>query len=377
MIVKDEEQDIKRCLDSVAPYIDYWVISDTGSKDRTMELIQEIMDGHKIPGELRQDAWKDFSSNRNIVLEEARKKADFVWFMDADDNFVSESDNPFASLNPDYKCMYMRFNIHDHDFNRLCIVNSKLDWKYHGVLHEVLLLDGKSQEGPLVPEGKVIARSSPTKRAESKEKKYANDAKILLKEHKKDPKNTRTIFYLAQSYRDSKQLEKSLKYYLLRLEYPKDGYVSELEVAAIEACKIMCTLKRRTSECLFMAMKAWGYNPFRPEPPILAMEALMNDGMWFQAFTIGDSAARVVDDSKVHLFISKYEQDVRLKSHYALCCYKIGMFEMAYKNQESILDSPYLPEEEREEVTRRLNIYKKNYEQSERNNADDVEVQKD
>jgi len=42
MIVKDEEQDIQRCLDSVAPYINYWVISDTGSSDGTMDKIKEV-----------------------------------------------------------------------------------------------------------------------------------------------------------------------------------------------------------------------------------------------------------------------------------------------------------------------------------------------
>jgi glycosyltransferase involved in cell wall biosynthesis len=63
MIVKNEEQDIQRCLDSVKDHIDYWVISDTGSEDNTKQLIQEIMDGHGIPGELHDHNWKDFSTN--------------------------------------------------------------------------------------------------------------------------------------------------------------------------------------------------------------------------------------------------------------------------------------------------------------------------
>ena len=40
MIVKDESKVIKRCLDSVKPLIDYWVIVDTGSKDDTKKVIK-------------------------------------------------------------------------------------------------------------------------------------------------------------------------------------------------------------------------------------------------------------------------------------------------------------------------------------------------
>ena len=35
MIVKNETRVLPRCFGSLAPYIDYWVISDTGSTDGT------------------------------------------------------------------------------------------------------------------------------------------------------------------------------------------------------------------------------------------------------------------------------------------------------------------------------------------------------
>jgi len=39
MIVKNESEVITRCLKSVLPLIDYWVISDTGSTDGTQKII--------------------------------------------------------------------------------------------------------------------------------------------------------------------------------------------------------------------------------------------------------------------------------------------------------------------------------------------------
>ncbi|MGW8788902.1 glycosyltransferase, partial [Heyndrickxia sporothermodurans] len=38
MIVKNEASVIRRCLDSVRPLIDTWVIIDTGSTDGTQDI---------------------------------------------------------------------------------------------------------------------------------------------------------------------------------------------------------------------------------------------------------------------------------------------------------------------------------------------------
>ena len=55
MIVKDEEDTIKRCLTAVAPFIKYWVIVDTGSTDKTIDIINETMKELNIPGNCMKD----------------------------------------------------------------------------------------------------------------------------------------------------------------------------------------------------------------------------------------------------------------------------------------------------------------------------------
>ena len=76
MIVKDEARVIERCLASVLPLIDYWVIVDTGSTDGTQEKIRKFFENVGIPGELHERPWKDFGHNRSEALELARSKAD-------------------------------------------------------------------------------------------------------------------------------------------------------------------------------------------------------------------------------------------------------------------------------------------------------------
>src|SRR5690242_19150411 len=76
MIVKNESAVIRRCIDSVRPLIDYWVIVDTGSTDGTQKIIKNHL--KDIPGELYQRPWKNFEHNRNEALTLAKGKSDYI-----------------------------------------------------------------------------------------------------------------------------------------------------------------------------------------------------------------------------------------------------------------------------------------------------------
>lgn len=82
MIVRDKAAVIERCLASVRPHIDAWVIVDTGSVDDTPERILRALQG--VPGELHHRPWRDFAHNRNEALELARSHGDWLLFIDAD-----------------------------------------------------------------------------------------------------------------------------------------------------------------------------------------------------------------------------------------------------------------------------------------------------
>ena len=84
MIVKDESPIIGKTLAMLCSKIkfDYWVISDTGSTDKTPEIITEFFKKNNIPGELKHDKWKNFAHNRNLALNYAFGKTDLCWKTD-------------------------------------------------------------------------------------------------------------------------------------------------------------------------------------------------------------------------------------------------------------------------------------------------------
>ena len=89
MIVKNESARIERALASAAPYINTFVIVDTGSTDDTIEKIAKFFQDRKIPGVIGKTEFKDFSQARNVALEGARMpglpiKFDYILLMDAD-----------------------------------------------------------------------------------------------------------------------------------------------------------------------------------------------------------------------------------------------------------------------------------------------------
>ena len=51
MIVKNESHIIHECLESIYKFVDYWIISDTGSTDGTQDIIKNFFKEKGIPGE--------------------------------------------------------------------------------------------------------------------------------------------------------------------------------------------------------------------------------------------------------------------------------------------------------------------------------------
>lgn len=361
MIVKDEEDTIRKCLTSVAPYISYWVIVDTGSTDNTKEVIKETMDELGIDGELHERPWVNFEVNRTESLQLAKDKCDYRWIIDADDTFYPENplENPFAGLDTVPDGYQITYKLNALQYYRVQIVKSDQDWCYKGVLHEYLHLDKPELIQANITGCFVIADISPLKRASSLEEKYSNDAKILEEALIKEPNNTRYVFYLAQSYRDSEQLEKSIENYKKRAsmgEWEEEVYYSMYMIAKLKE-KLNYPIQEVTEEY----SRAWEYRPSRLECAFHVMRKLREQRRYLIAFAYGDVAIKTRGTSDI-LFVEPEIWQWRLLDEYSLASHYIGNPEISVEKTEAIIKAPFfnsLPDFERERLLKNLDFYKK------------------
>jgi len=91
MIVRDAERTIARCLDSVKDAVDEIVVVDTGSADRTREIVSRYTD------RIYDFPWiDDFAAARNFSFERATK--DYILWLDADDYLDEENRDKLIKL---------------------------------------------------------------------------------------------------------------------------------------------------------------------------------------------------------------------------------------------------------------------------------------
>ena len=135
MIVKNEAPIIRTCLESIADYLDYWVVHDTGSTDNTAEIIEEFFEERQISGELHHTAWKDFGYNRTQALNDARNKTDYTILLDADFIVhIHEKDFKSKLGSPGYLIRYEG----GLDYRQILLIESIHSWAYYGVTHEYI-----------------------------------------------------------------------------------------------------------------------------------------------------------------------------------------------------------------------------------------------
>jgi len=197
MIVKNEEENIINCLDRALKVVDEAIIVDTGSTDKTKELLGEKY-GDDTRVKIIEEKWEnDFSKARNKSLEYAT--GDWVLILDADERifcdrgqleaFLRNSDQPAYNI-PIY-------NIFDKDSFTVSTSMIRLyknnNPKYKGAIHEQLEIDGRGYLGGVID--KDICKiyhygySSSVFKKKNKSKRNMDIIKEEIRKNPEDPFN--------------------------------------------------------------------------------------------------------------------------------------------------------------------------------------------
>jgi glycosyltransferase involved in cell wall biosynthesis len=277
MIVKDEDHIITECLESIYKQVDRYDITDTGSSDKTKEIIKQFFDDKGIPGEVYETEWQGFGKSRTKSLENAAKGgADYAWVIDADDRLEGDFKYPKDMTADSYA-----LNIHRGEFNwwRNQIFKLSSGWRYVGVLHEYAECKGKTDKGEqpitLRLEGNynIDARTMGARTQEfggDQAAKYIRDAETLIdclenpENPNYEPDNLRYEFYVAQSFFDAANYEKAMEWYEKRAT--KGGWDEEVWYCVYRVAICKCLLNKPWEQAQDHFLQAWNLRPHRAEP---------------------------------------------------------------------------------------------------------------
>lgn len=346
MIVKDESAVITRCLSSTLPIIDYWVIVDTGSTDGTQQIIKDYMQSKGIPGELHERPWVDFAHNRNQAIQLAKGKADYLFFIDADEFLTYDDDFKLPELDKDY--YHGTISYSGTKYDRIKFINNHMDWEYVGVLHEVICPPANASFGTIGKMLNVVTSEG----ARSKDpEKYLKDAKILEKALQEDPNNARNMYYLAQSYRDAGKHELALEHYEKRIAM--GGWDQEVFIAMLGVGPMKEALNKPADEIIQAYSKAFQFRRSRVEPLYYLANFYRRQGNFDLGYQIGKIAV-TVPVSNDSLFVQQWMYDYGLALELSICAYWTEKYDECREISMEILKKENLPASIRECVQNNL-----------------------
>jgi len=302
MIVKNEEHVIERCLSSIYKYIDRYDISDTGSTDKTKEIIKKFFDEKGIPGEVHDIPWEGFGKSRTQALRNCDGKADYAWVIDADDTVDGDFSEALKYIEQTRMSSYSLRIGRGPNFTwwRNQIFKTDDMWHYVGVLHEYANCPERENKimGQIRGDYFIHARTEGARNVGvTPEEKYLKDAAVLEDallnpdSENYEPKNDRYHFYLAQSYFDAGKYEKAKEWYMKRATM--GGWEEEVFYSIYRVGICSGLLEEPWESTLMHFMMAWDARPWRAEPLHQISRVFRMNGKPKLAYLYASQAAKI------------------------------------------------------------------------------------
>jgi len=310
MIVRNETAVLERLFKSVVPYIDYYVIVDTGSTDGTQAFIREWMSDAGIEGEVHEREWVNFGHNRQEALELAVEadRCDWLLFIDADEELVVEDPEFFTGLEPG-----VNYYIEKRHGGSVYAIPQLIDvrhskWEWRFPVHNALVPLSEDNKREKLPT--IWIRYHRGQGAKSHgvtvEQKYLRDAAILEKYLEENPGCTRSQFYLGQSYRDAGKWQKAYRAY--RKRAAMEGWAEEKFIAYFEMGRAASQLKMPEHEIVSAYLAAYEFRPQRAESLHMLARYYRENHKFNLAYLFAEKGVQIpVPDDSLYLTRAVYD----------------------------------------------------------------------
>jgi glycosyltransferase involved in cell wall biosynthesis len=205
MIVKNEEEVLARCMESVKGLVDEIIIVDTGSTDKTKEIALKYTD------KVYDFEWiQDFAAARNFAFEKATK--DYTMWLDADDVILEEDAKKFLELKEtiadDVDMAMFKYNVGFDDqgnttysYYRERIFRTSNHYPWIGKIHEVIVPQGNLINLDIAITHKPHGGKDPQRNLKIFEKMIADGDKLCARE----------LFYYARELYYNERYEEAVE----------------------------------------------------------------------------------------------------------------------------------------------------------------------
>ena len=234
LIVKNEQEVLRNCLESIKDHVGEIVIVDTGSTDDTVAIAKEYTD--KVYTFLWTD---DFAAARNFALD--KTKGDWILSIDADETLITPPTIPTG----DHKCA------------NVTLTSKGYSHKYPRLLRKGTRWTGKIHEVPDAPCGVDSGAVILYRRSPAHDLDPDRNLRILEKIVKED-KTPRHRYYLANEYFDRQEYGRAISAYQ---DYIEDSqWIPELTDALLRLAKCYWYTHQGNMARKY-CLEAVGYNP--------------------------------------------------------------------------------------------------------------------
>lgn len=311
MIVRNEVKILERCLSSVAPWIDAYVVGDTGSTDGTQDLIRDFFASRGIPGEIHEFEFLDFGHARNRALQHCRESAlkfDTILLSDADMELVVEKESFRSDI--DRPAHHVR-QVAGISYDNVRILNRDLDARYVGRTHEYIDTRGAI---PSRLEGIWFLDHA---EGSSRGDKFERDVRLLKKSIEENPRDARAMFYLAQTYKDMGECHRAIEWYERRVK--QGGFEEEVWYSLLMIARLHQKLGQ-DERFVAKSLEAFQRRPSRAEPLHDLANHYRHKGANELAAMFAE-AGLDLPKSRDQLFIEDYIHDYGFRQEMAIAGY--------------------------------------------------------
>jgi tetratricopeptide (TPR) repeat protein len=298
MIVKNESKIIHRVINSILPIIDALSICDTGSSDNTTEIINDYIEIYG--GELYNHKWVNFGHNRSLAFNsciETATKLDFnlentyALLLDAD--MELDIDINFIKDNLEDICYTLKQTGSTLSYYNKRLIRLDKYWQCIGVTHEYWNEKDNNSNSIKCD----LLHINDHGDGGSKYDKFERDISLLIQGLIDEPLNSRYMFYLAQSYRDIGEKEKSIEMYKKHIEtnpWNEEKWYSMMQIGIITDIK---------EDKLYWLTAAYEFRPNRSESLYYLANYCRLNKLYNQCIMFAITASKIPYPDKDILFI--------------------------------------------------------------------------